>query len=178
MTFLHFLGFLGFLGYFGNIFVFFVTHYVWMFSKLRDLIWPGPWGFPRYPRSICPRGGLRMGCPRGWPVGFDDVIIGPKNSKNDVMYFGSYWTIREDITIKPFRGHEMVYPTGPRTLFRIFFTKAPENTGWQYPFLVQKSQKYQMSGPPDWTSGGPVDPYSWGFDITLSPLNYPRTGSN
>ena len=159
MTFLDFLGFLGFLGYFGNIFVFFVTHYVWMFSKLRDLIWPGPWGFPRYPRSICPRGGLRMWCPLGWPVGSDDVIILAHEPKNDVMYFEPSWTIRGPIGLRPRRGHEMVYPGGPRTLRLVFLTKAPENMGSQLLILDQKDEKWQMSGHLDWTSRGPMGPY-------------------
>ena len=94
------------------------------------------------------------------------------------MYFEPSWTIRGDIQKKRLRGYEMVYPGGRSTLFWKFLTKAPENMGCQYPVLVQKSQKSQMSGLPDWTSRGARDPYWRGFAITLSPLNYPHTGSN
>ena len=94
------------------------------------------------------------------------------------MYFEPSWTIRGDIQKKRLRGYEMVYPGGRSTLFWEFLTKAPENMGCQYPVLVQKSQKSQMSGLPDWTSRGARGPYWRGFAITLSPLNYPHTGSN
>ena len=158
-----FWGFLLKMCYFGNIFVFFVTHYVWMFSKLRSLNWPGPRGYHRYPKSICPRGGLIWGSPLGWPVGFKYVIILAHESKNDVMYFEPSWTIRGHIGLKPRRGHEMVYPGGPCTLRLVNLTKAPENMGCQLLILDQKWQKWQMSGTLDWTSRGARGPFWRGF---------------
>ena len=79
--------------------------------------------------------------PLGWPVGFKYVIILAHEPKNDVMYFEPSWTIRGPIGLRPRRGHEMVYPGGPRTLRLVNLTKAPENMGSQLLILDQKDEK-------------------------------------